>query len=137
MSRAEEFWRERKIHNSWGLMVVAAQEIPGLVPVYLAWSHNDGSRISMTVNNGYSAISPRFKTDPDGHWTTNGTKQFSTYFQGGTSAAEKRHAALREAQDWCNVKYGIAEWGTIPGFPRDWFPIEVVEWAKKKVREGR
>jgi hypothetical protein len=138
MTKAEEFWQERGVFNSHDLVRLAQREIPGLVPIWLAWSHNDGSRMNMGTPNGYQVLAIGFKTDdsPGSPWYLHGRKTFETFMHRGTPA-EMRHVALREAQDWCNLKYGIARWGKIPGFPRDWFPIEVVEWAKKKVREGR
>lgn len=134
--KSREFWDALGVHNSYMLVERAAEEIPGLVPIYLAWSSNDGSRMNMGTLTGYYVVSPKFKTDPDAHWMDRGRKSFST-FKYGSDATFARHAALQEAKDWCNVKYGTAEWGKVTGFGWDHFPIEVVKWANKKVREGR
>jgi hypothetical protein len=143
MSIILDRWREEfRVFNSHGLVRLYHEENPvsdpaNAAPVYIAFSSNDGSRMNMGALTGWYVISPEFQTDPGSHWTDHGNMAFSAHLHSqANDLREARMYALRAAQEWCNLKYGTTEWGSIPGFGRDRFPIEIVKWAKRKI-QGR
>lgn len=123
--------RDRKVYNSSNLVSEYAHAT-GNVGVYISYSHNDGSRMSTGTLDGYHVVRPGFKTDPDGHWTDNGHKAFHASWsrENGDGYDTARSAAI----EWTNNRYHTTEWTRIPGFFKDWFPVEVLAWAKEYVK---
>ncbi len=139
MTGAKEKWRSIGVYNSWTLLR-AYTEDTGMVwlPMYISYSHNDGSRSQMGNLDGYYVMSPYFKTDPQSkYWRDYENKAFSTisYHQQADSNRERRERALWDAIEWCNIKYGTVAWRQIPGFGRDWFPAQVADWAADRIRK--
>lgn len=66
------------------------------------------------VRGAYWAVYRKnIKTDPEGPWYFYGNKAFSAYSR-GPSGESPRAVALKQAQDWCAIQYGITEWKRTP-----------------------
>lgn len=120
MSKTTEFWHSRHIVNSHNLVSLYRYETGG-VGVYISWTPQELGRAYRPA--GYHVMRPGFKTDPTEHWMHYGNKFF---MKGGLNVTD----CEADAKAWASEKYGITEWVKIAGFPRDWFPKEIADWAK-------
>lgn len=75
--------------------------------------------------HGASVYSPRFKTDPKGHWLKDGSKFFSG----------PRTKSVPQAKAWAEKQYGITEWAPCPMVPNAWVPLHVRKAALDAARE--
>lgn len=122
MSKAQEVWRERGIYNSHNLAKQYAEQT-GKPGVYLGWSPDGVGRIGMGQHAGYWVIRPGYNTNPQAVSFRDKNKFFMKF--------SDREGFENAAKHWATDRYDLSgEWAKIPGFPRDWFPAEMAEWAK-------
>ena len=139
MSKAADRLREIKVYNDYDVLTIAAQI--GVVPVAVLYRPQDTGRAYQGA--AWQVHHLREKTDPDGHWRDYGHRTFTVSFyergivaeNGRSRAAAGNKAALAAALAWASERYGVAEWGTVPGLPRGHFPAEAAAKVKAMLRE--
>ena len=83
-------WNERMIFNPYEITAAGGKPL-----IWIEFSSHNGAWLVHGVG---------FITDPDAHWTLNGSKAFY-----GRGKAEKERELLI-AKDWCKVAYGVCAW---------------------------
>jgi hypothetical protein len=66
-----------------------------------------------------------YLTDPKGHWQDHGNKAFTV------PGVAWREEKLRDAQEWCRIRYRVREWAKTPF--GDWMDAGFVERRMKEL----
>ena len=115
-----ELLRSHRVFNSHELLLRFGYK----TDVAVLFTAGMGGLASVANPKGARVFSPRFKTDPDAHWTHNGCK----FFPG------KKTMTVPAAKEWASKEYGIAEWTENPLSKDEWVPKSVIdkveEWAR-------
>lgn len=77
----------------------------------------------------WQVLRPGYKTDRSNLATMD-------YQQWTLGVHGDRAARLEEAKAWASARYGIAEWGTIPGLPGEYFPKAVADLIKTDLKNA-
>lgn len=128
MSKAYEALRAIGIFNSYE----AAKR--GESPIYIAYRAAITGRASQSA--AWQVHDARGRGTDDApkerqHWRDYGKKTFNVY--GRDQQVPQKEAAIA----WATERYGIAEWGTIPGLGKDLFPIQTVQAVKAAMKEAK
>ena len=105
--------RAMRVFNDYEILVRFGVEGRDVVVRY----HPGGDLGSMCYRT--SVYSPSFKTDPNAHWTNNGTKTF----------LGNRASTLHVCLAWASEQYGVEAWVTSP-FGGAKIPAEVLKAAR-------
>lgn len=115
--------------NAWGLAKWAReQELPD---VYIDYNPAQPGRAYRSAS--YSVVRPGFETDPGSHWADHGNKTFHVF---GSDAKDRMFFS---AKIWCLDRFGLdpERWVKVSGVPGAWFPMEVANEVKARIRAWR